>query len=120
VEFLIDGAGRSRKVGDRNAAAAISKAGHVHISAIDRPAPESVFDRTVVVTLQPRLLCELTIAGLGNKLAALRPDRIVIVADLQRPECWVFSNCLVALRKVTALARGDGHTVATRAGICPM
>jgi hypothetical protein len=111
VEFLIDPAGRSRRIGNRDVATAVSKVGYVHLLVIERSDnTESRVDRTAIAALQPGRVSEATVAALGNKLAAVHPDRTVVVAYFPTPECWVFSDCLAALRKVTALAddRSDG------------
>ncbi len=105
MEFLIDHTGRSRKVGNRNLPVVLGKVGYVHILSSERvDASRHAVDRTVIVTLQPQKLSDATTAALGNKLAALNPSRVVIVKDGPAPECWIFSECLAALRKVTALA----------------
>jgi hypothetical protein len=109
MEYFIDLAGRSRKVRRRNVAAAVAEVGYVHIRTRDVVQRDrSTVDRTVIVTLRPQLPSELTLAATGYKLSDLDPDRIVVVADSASPECWVFDDVLPAMRRIAAIASGDG------------
>ena len=109
MEWFIDLAGRSRKVGRRNVAEAVVEVGFVHIRIRDIVQCDQLsIDRTVIVTLRPQLPSELTLAATGYKLSDLDPDRIVVVAESASPECWVFDDVLPAMRRIAAIASGDG------------
>ena len=104
MEFLIDLSGRTRRVGSRSAAIAISQAGHIHVRSIQRPAADrNSTDRLAIVTLHPRLVSGVSLAALCYKLADLDPQRIVILIDDPVPKCWVFSSPMSALRAIAAL-----------------
>lgn len=107
VEFLIDPAGRSHRGGKRSIAAAVTRAGCVCVQSIDHLTDRGTDDRTVIVTFQPRLLSDAAIITTGNKLAALRPDRIVLLAEGANTQCLVFSDSVLALRTINALASAN-------------
>jgi hypothetical protein len=114
IEFFVDLSGRPRKVGKRNIAAAVSEAGYFHVRSIDRVLNNrSGLDRTVIVTFQPQLVSELAIGVIGNKLASLDPERIIVIAELAKTKCWVFADGLLALRNITALVRGEEGAAAS-------
>jgi hypothetical protein len=108
VEFLIDPAGRSRKAGRRNIAAAVTQSGCVYLRSIDHPPSRDVDDRTVIVTLQPALLSDAAIVSTANKLADLCPNRVVLLAEGSKAQCFVFSDSVLAVRTINTLANGDG------------
>jgi hypothetical protein len=110
VEFLIDLAGRSSPAGKRNVAVAVAKAGFVHIRSIER---------TVIITLEPRLVSQLTLATACYKVADLSPERTVLVAGVTHPECWVFPGYIPALSTLGWLVDGTGHAE-TRGSIDPV
>lgn len=111
MEFFIDLSGRSRQVGRRNIAIAVSKVGYIHVRLIERvQAGRHAVDRTAIVTLQPRLVSQPTLAALGYKLANLDPERTVVVADFPVAKCWVFVGHMSALRMIGAIVAGDGET----------
>jgi len=99
VELLIDLSGRSLKVGRRSIAVVVSKVGFIHIRSTGR---------TVIVTLQPELLSQLTLAAAGYEIGDLNPERTVVVAGIASPKCWVFAGYMPALRKIASLGRGTG------------
>ena len=104
MEFLIDLSGRIRRVGNRDAATAVSQAGHIHFRSIQRPASDrNSADRLVIATLHPRLVSGPSVAALCYKLADLDPQRVVILIDDPVPKCWVFSSHRSALRALAAL-----------------
>jgi hypothetical protein len=104
VNILIDLGGRSVKAGSRNIAVAISKLGYIHLRAIDCPLRGGAgLDRTVIVTLQPRLSSELAVVAVGYEIADLKPERTIVIADFANPQCWVFSGYLPAIAKLAAL-----------------
>ena len=104
MNILVDLGGRSVKAGKRNISVAISKLGYINIRAIDCPPRGGVgIDRTVIVTLQPRLSSELAVAAVGYEIADLRPERTIVIADFANPQCWVFSGYLPAIAKLAAL-----------------
>jgi hypothetical protein len=109
VEFLIDIRGCvRRRIANLKIAAVVEQGGSVHIQAIDRPvADQACIDRTVIVTLHPRLMSCAAVVTLGNQLAELEPQRIVVVATTSSTaKSWIFSNALSALRMVIALCEG--------------
>jgi hypothetical protein len=99
VERLIDLTGRASRVGKRNVAVAIAKLGYIHIRAIDR---------TVIVTLKPRLVHPLTVAAAAYEIADLDPERSIVVADVKYQRCWVFAEYMPAIRKIASLASDVG------------
>jgi hypothetical protein len=99
VEILIDPTGRSMRAGRRDVALAIAKIGFIYIRSLGR---------TAIVTLQPRLVSQLTLAGAGYKIADLGPERTIIVAGVMDPECWVFPGYTDALKKLGNLVCGEG------------
>jgi hypothetical protein len=88
VEFLIDLAGRSLPVGRRNIALAVGKAGLVHIRSVGR---------TVIITLEPRLVSQLALAATCYKLADFGPERTILVAGVACPKYSVFLGYIGAL-----------------------
>jgi hypothetical protein len=102
VEFLIDLSGRSRAVGKRDVAIAVSKVGYVHLRTVDRADTQ----RTAIVNFQPRLVSERALAALGYKLANLDPDRTVVVSEFPSPGCWTFRGYMPALKMVGRLVSG--------------
>jgi hypothetical protein len=114
VEFLIDPAGRSRRGGRRNIAAAVTQTGCVYLRSIDYPTSCGTDDRTVIVTLQPALVSDAAIVSTANKLAGLCPDRVVLIAEGSSAQCFVFSDSVLAVRTINALANGDGMGAAAQ------
>ena len=114
VEFLIDPAGRSRRSGRRNIAAAVAQTGCVYVRLIEQPTCRGPTDRTVTVTFRPSLLSDAAIVSTGNKLADLDPDRVVLIAEGLNTQCFVFSDSVLALRTINVLASGDGAGVAAQ------
>lgn len=113
MEFFIDLAGRSRKVGQLSVAIAVSKIGYIHVRLIERTlAGRATTDRTVIVNVQPYLVSELALAAFGYKLADLNPERTVVVVEGPNPGCWVVSDQTSALRLMANLARTDADTPA--------
>jgi hypothetical protein len=109
VEFMIDNAGRPRKIGRRNVVLAVSQVGYVHIRLFDRTVTErSVVDRTAIVTFRPQKISQLTLAAAGYQLAELRPERTVVVAELPKPQCWVFAGYMSALKMIAKLVSAAG------------
>jgi hypothetical protein len=106
VEILIDLAGHLLEARKRTVAVAISKLGYIHIQSIERPmhrpAPPT---RTVIVTLRPQLVSELTVAAAGYEIADLKPERTVVVAEFAQQECWVFSGHMPAIVKIASLVQ---------------
>jgi hypothetical protein len=114
VEFMIDNAGRPRKVGRRNVVLAVSQVGYVHIRLFDRTVTErSVVDRTAIVTFRPQKISQLTLAAAGYQLAELRPERTVVVAELPKPQCWVFAGYMSALKMIAKLVSTAGDASAS-------
>ena len=105
MEILIDLAGRSLKVGRRNVAVAVSKVGFIHVRSTGP---------TAIISLQPQLASEVTIAAAAYIIADLNPQRTIVAAWLSNPRCWVFSGYALAVRKIAALRHGlgdiDGYT----------
>jgi hypothetical protein len=99
VELLIDLTGQSLRVGKRNVHAAVSKLGYIHIRSIER---------TVIVTLKPRLVHPLTVAAAAYEISDLNPERTIVVAAVEHQECWVFPGYMSALRKMASLASDAG------------
>jgi hypothetical protein len=95
LELLIDHIGRSLRTGKRDVVVAISKLGYVHIR---------VNGRTVIVTLTPRLVHPLTVAAAAYEISDLDPARTVVVAGVDKQECWVFAGYMPALRRIASLA----------------
>jgi hypothetical protein len=108
MEFLIDPTGRSRRGENRNIPAAVTLTGCVYVRTVDRPSHCGADHRTVIVTLQPSLVSDPAIISTGNKLAALRPNRIVLIAEGSDTKCFVLSDSVLALRTINALAHGNG------------
>jgi hypothetical protein len=109
VEFFIDLSGRSRKIGKRNVALAVSQVGYVYLRSIDRTVTErSVVDRTAIFTFRPEKISQLTLAAAGYQLAELKPERTVVVAELPKPQCWVFAGYMSALKMIAKLVSTAG------------
>ena len=68
---------------------------------------QTAIERTVIITFQPRAVSELALAAIGYKFADLDPERIIVVAECATPQCLVFADGLLAVRKIAALARGE-------------
>lgn len=108
MEFLIDPTGRSRRGENRNIPAAVTLTGCVYVQSVDRPDDYGVDNRTVIITLRPSLVSDPAIISTGNKLAALRPDRIVLIVEGADPKCFVLSDGVLALQTINALAHRSG------------
>ena len=106
MEFLIDLAGRSLPIGRRNIAAAVGKAGFVHIRSVDR---------TVIITLEPRLVSQLALAATCYKVADLGPERTIVVAGVARPKYSVFLGYIAALSTLGWLVAGAAADTLARA-----
>lgn len=52
--------------------------------------------------------------SIANKLAVLRPNRIVLIVKGADTKCFVLSNSVLALRTINALAHGNGSSVAVQ------
>ena len=94
VQFLIDEMGRCAKVGKRSVAVAILQGGNIHILSTQQ---------TIIITLQPNAVSPLTLAAAAYAIADLTPDRSIVVAGLQEPQCWVFPGYLMAIQKIASL-----------------
>jgi|SRR5215472_179075 len=112
MEFLIDPTGRSRRGEHRNISAAVSLTGCIYVQSVDRPGDCGIDNRTVIITLRPSLVSDPAIISTGNKLAALRPNRVVLIVDGPDPKCLVLSDCVLALRTINSLAHGSAASVA--------
>jgi hypothetical protein len=101
VEFLVDLTGRSIKVGKRNVAVAVAKLGYIHIR---------LTDRTVIITLKPRLVHPLTVAAAGYEISDLEPERTIVLAGIENQECWIFTGYMSALRKMASFSSDVDQT----------
>jgi hypothetical protein len=107
MEFFIDLAGRSRKVKKENVALAVEQVGYIYVEVADqRDDARSNIDRTVIVSLRPRLPSKLAVAALGYKLADLKANRIVVAAGPDRAQCSIFTDDVLAMRSIAAAADG--------------
>jgi len=102
VECLIDLTGRALRIGKRNVATAVRPVGFIFIRTIGR---------TAIITLQPPLVSQLTLAGAAYMIADLNPDRTILIVGIVNPECRIFPRYIDALRKLGELVSGreNGH-----------
>jgi len=108
MAFFIDLGGRARRVGSRDIAIAVRKIGYIYIDVLDRTDhARPVSERTVIVSLSPRLPSDLALAALGYKLADLDADRLVVVTGAEPTQCSVFTDDLSAMRRIVSVARGQ-------------
>ena len=108
MDFLIDTKGSLRDVENRDPDAAVSQRGWIEVLVHDWLELErAAVDRTIIVKLEPRLVGDLAFVGLGNALSEFAPDRVVLI-EIGRARCWVFSDCLEAMQTVSGLREGRG------------
>jgi hypothetical protein len=107
MAFFIDLGGRTRQIRNQDIAIAVRKIGYIYVDVVERThRARSESERTVIVSLSPRLSSDLAIAALGYKLADLGADRIVVVTGAEPVECSVVTDDLSAMRRIAAVAKG--------------
>ena len=94
MEFLINLTGRASPAGKRDVAFAVARLGFVHLRLIVS---------TLIVTLQPELVSQLTAAGAFYKIAQLNPQRTIIITGVGSKDCWAFDGYKPAIRNIQAL-----------------
>lgn len=108
MQFFIDLGGHARRTGKQDVLFAVRRIGYIYVDAIDRhDDARSAINRTVIVSLTPGLPSELALAALGYLLADLEADRIVVVAVAEPMQCSIFTDGLLAMRRIGAIVGGE-------------
>src|SRR5215471_18619070 len=101
VELLIDCEGVAFQQPDQAIDDAVWNLGFVHLRAVNR---------SLIVTLCPRLVQPVTMAGVFYELADFAPESTYIIADRLARKSEMFQGFRPALRRIYELVAAAGDT----------